>query len=146
MDQKQREDLNLDDTKGLTQLGSNETRYQYEHPCSEMLETFLNQYPGRDYRIRIDFPEFSSLCPKTGQPDFGKIEIQYIANKKCVESKSLKLYFFAWRNEGSFMETIVNKILNDFVKACDPKWCEVRGIFNPRGGIEIEVVADYGNY
>lgn len=134
----------MDDTSGLTQLGSNETRYQYEHPCAEMLETFPNQFPGRDYEIRIEFPEFTSLCPKTKQPDFGKIIIEYVADKACIESKSLKLYFFAWRNEGTFMETIVNKILEDFTKACDPKWCKVIGRFNPRGGVEIEVYAEKG--
>lgn len=136
----------FDDVTSLTQLGSNQTDYKYDKPCAEILETFPNQFPGRDYHIRLEFPEFTSLCPKTGQPDFANIYIDYVPNELCVESKSLKLYMFAWRNEGSFMETITNRILNDFVAACNPRWCEVRGEFNPRGGLKIDVVAEHGEF
>lgn len=131
-----------DDISMLTQLGSG-VNYKYDEPSSEILETFPNKFPGRDYLIKFIFPEFTSLCPKTGQPDFATIEVQYIADEKCIESKSLKLYFFAYRQYGSFMETITNKILEDCVKVCNPKYMKVIGRFNPRGGIGIVVTAEY---
>lgn len=132
----------IDDVKQLTQLGNN-TVYKYENPDKSILETFPNKNPDRDYIITLEFPEFTSLCPKTGQPDFANIVIEYIPDKECIESKSLKLYFFAFRNFGAFMETITNKILTDIVEACHPRWCKVTGDFNPRGALKIIVTADY---
>lgn len=132
-----------DNTEGLTKLGSAETKYQYDNPNVSMLETFANQYPKRKYLTEFVFNEFTSLCPKTGQPDFAEIAINYIADKKCIETKSLKLYFMAYRNEGMFMETIVNKILEDCVAAVKPVSMLVTGKFNARGGTQINVVADY---
>jgi len=133
-----------DDVSKLTQLGSNKgTNYKYENPSVEILETFSNRNPHRDYVVEFVFPEFTSLCPKTGQPDFAEIVIHYIPDEKCVESKSLKLYFFAYRNFGSFMETITNKILEDLVAVCGPRWMKVQGNFNARGGVIINVTAEY---
>ena len=129
--------------KELKQLGSKKTNYSYDKPNMMTLETFENKYPNRDYEIQFSFSEFTSLCPKTGQPDFAFIEILYIADQKCIETKSLKLYLFTYRQYGSFMETIVNKILEDLVKACQPKWMQVTGKFNARGGISIEVTAEH---
>ena len=132
-----------DDVSTLTKLGSNETNYEFDKPCVAMLQTFANTTPGRDYKIALTFPEFTSLCPKTKQPDFATINVEYVADKLCVESKSLKLYFFAYRNEGSFMETITNQILDHLVEACDPRWMKVTGAFNARGGLFINVTATY---
>ena len=108
------------------------------------METFENTHPLRDYVITFDCPEFTSICPITGQPDFGKITISYIANKKCVESKSLKLYLFSFRNHGAFHEACTNLILDHLVEVCDPKWAKVTGDFMPRGGIAILVEAEHG--
>jgi 7-cyano-7-deazaguanine reductase len=132
-----------DDVSALTQLGSAGTNYTTESPSSKMLETFTNQYPDRDYLIVHKFEEFSSCCPKTGQPDFAKIIIRYVADKLAVESKSLKLYFFAFRNEGSFMETTCNRILEDLVAVLDPRHIHVEMIFRARGGIRTSVVAEH---
>lgn len=132
-----------DDVSGLTQLGSKETKYEYIKPSPSILETFRNQFPENNFLVRLVFSEWSSLCPRTGQPDFGTITIEYVPDQKCVESKSLKLYFFAFRNEGTFMETVTNRILNDFVGACSPIFCKVTGSFKSRGGIVIEVEAEY---
>ena len=129
--------------KNLKQLGSEKTDYHYNEPNANILETFDNKYPHRDYKTQFIFPEFTSLCPKTGQPDFATIEITYIADKKCIETKSLKLYFFAYRQFGSFMESVTNKLLEDFVSVCDPRWMEVIGKFNARGGVSINVKAEY---
>lgn len=130
-----------DDVSKLTQLGSNKTSYSYDNPDKEILETFPNKYLDNNYIIEFISSEFTSLCPKTGQPDFAKIIVQYIANEKCIESKSFKLYLFAYRNYGSFMETIINKILEDLVEASTPKWMKVQGEFKARGGIKINVTA-----
>lgn len=127
----------------LKQLGSKTTNYKFDIPAPEVLETFPNQYPHREYKIQFDCPEFSSLCPLTKQPDFGKIQILYIPDKKCIETKSLKLYLFSYRNHGTFMETLVNEILENLVAICDPKKMQVVGIFNVRGGIKISVEAEY---
>jgi len=127
----------------LKGLGSKRTEYIYEGPVKEILETFENKYPNRRYNVQFRFPEFTSLCPKTGQPDFGEIEINYIPDKVCIESKSLKLYFFAYRGFGSFMETNTNKILGDCVNVCSPHYMEVIGKFNARGGTFITVTATY---
>jgi 7-cyano-7-deazaguanine reductase len=107
------------------------------------LETFANQYPGRDYAIEIVCPEFTSLCPKTGQPDFGTITFTYTPAGRCVELKSLKLYLQGYRNQGVFYETIVNRLLDDFVAACRPVRCRVVGAFTPRGGITTTVTCQY---
>jgi len=127
----------------LKQLGVEETEYQLDEPSKDILETFENRYPKRKYNVQFIFPEFTSLCPKTGQPDFATIEVNYIPDKLCIESKSLKLYFFAYRGYGSFMETITNRILEDLVNICSPVWMEVKGRFNPRGGAFINVRAIY---
>lgn len=131
----------MDDTSKLTQLGSNETRYQFEEPCTAMLETF--PAPIKAVSVLYETQEFSSLCPKTHQPDFASICIQYDPDELCVETKSLKLYLFAYRNHGSFMESITRKICDDFVEACDPLYCKVTGEFAARGGIAITVVAEH---
>lgn len=131
-----------DETAHLTSLGAARTEYQYSNPNKAILETFPNQYPERGYVIEFKFPEFSSLCPKTGQPDFGVITIEYIPGKFCIETKSLKLYFLAFRQYGSFMETIVNRVLEDCAAVCQPRWMRVAGRFNTRGGIEIIISAE----
>jgi 7-cyano-7-deazaguanine reductase len=127
----------------LKQLGSRVTEYKYDVPLSSILETFPNKFRDEEYEVRLHFKEFTSLCPKTGQPDFAEIEIVYTPSAKCVETKSLKLYFFAYRNYGSFMETIVNKILRDLVESLDPIRCKVIGNFASRGGINLQVVAEH---
>jgi len=132
-----------EETEGLAQLGSKKTKYAYDDPSSKILETFSNQYPGRDYKVEYIFNEFSSLCPKTGQPDFATIKVEYIPNYRCIETKSLKLYFLAFRQYGSFMEAITNKILEDCVETCDPRWMKITSNFNTRGGTLINVEAEY---
>ncbi len=107
------------------------------------LETFDNAYPGRKYKIHIDCPEFTSVCPRTGLPDFGTIRIHYIPDKKCIELKALKMYLLQYRNEGIFYESVTNKILDDLVAACKPLWMKVEGDFNARGGILTVVSAIY---
>jgi len=109
----------------------------------KILETFDNQYPERDYLITHIQPEFTSVCPKTGNPDFGKITIEYIPDKKCVELKSLKYYFNSFRNDGIFYESVVNLVLDDLVKVLQPRYMKVTGEFNPRGGMYSIVVAEY---
>ena len=104
-----------------------------------LLETFENQFPDRDYQIEIVSPEFTSVCPRTGQPDFGTLTITYSPNKKCVELKSLKFYLQSFRNQGIFYEAITNRLLDDFVRACSPRRCQVIGAFTPRGGISTTV-------
>ena len=110
---------------------------------SEILETFENQYPDREYEIDISCPEFTCVCPKTGQPDFATINLKYVPDKLCIELKSLKLYMFSYRNEGAFHEHITNKILDDIVEACSPIRAQVTGDFNLRGGIKTVVKAEY---
>ena len=107
------------------------------------LETFNNPPPDRDYEVEMECPEFTCLCPKTGQPDFAEIEIRYIPNKLCVELKSLKLYLWSYRNEGAFHENVINNILDDLVEVSSPRWMEVIGAFNVRGGIHTTVSASY---
>lgn len=131
-----------DDIVALKQLGSANTKYEYTNPSPNLLEVFENQYPHRDYLTEFVFTEFSSLCPKTGQPDFATIKIQYIPDKKCIETKSLKLYFLAFRQYGAFMETITNKILEDCSSVCHPRWMKISSNFNPRGGTLINVEAE----
>ncbi len=110
-----------------------------EAPSAKQLETFPNPAPERDYSIEIVCPEFTSLCPKTGQPDFGTITYTYTPDRLCVELKSLKLYLQRYRNEGIFYESVVNRLLDDFVAACRPRRCRVVGAFTPRGGITTTV-------
>ena len=107
------------------------------------IETFPNPHPRRDYVIRHVAPEFTSVCPKTGQPDFGTIEIEYVADRRCVELKSLKLYLQGYRNRGVFYEDAVNRILDDLVAACRPRRMTVTGRFRPRGGIRSVVTVSY---
>ena len=108
---------------------------------NQIPETFPNQYPGRQYQVSIECPEFTSLCPKTGQPDFGTIRIRYVPNRRVIELKSLKLYLFSYRNRGIFYESAVNRILDDLVTAAQPIRCEVIGDFSVRGGITTSVRA-----
>jgi 7-cyano-7-deazaguanine reductase len=108
-------------------------------PHFEQLETFSNPAPGRDYAIEIVCPEFTSVCPITGQPDFGTITFTYTPSSRCVELKSLKLYLQRFRNQGIFYEQVVNRLLDDFVAACQPMRCKVLGAFTPRGGITTRV-------
>lgn len=108
-----------------------------------LLETFENQFPSRDYRIEIVVPEFTSVCPKTGQPDFGTVTIAYTPDAKCVELKSLKFYMQSFRSEGIFYENVTNVILDDLVAVLKPRWLEVVSAFNPRGGISETVTVQY---
>ena len=110
----------------------------------EVLETFENKHPDNDYWVQFNCPEFTSLCPITGQPDFAEIKIMYIPAMRMVESKSLKLYLFSFRNNGDFHEDCVNIIMKDLVKLMDPKYIDVVGLFTPRGGISIYPYANYG--
>jgi len=110
---------------------------------SNQLETFPNQYRGREYEVEISCPEFTAVCPRTGQPDFGTIRIKYVPDATIIELKSLKLYIFSYRDKGIFHEHVTNKILDDIVAACDPLRCEVVGDFNVRGGIKTVVRASY---
>ena len=110
----------------------------------EVLEAFENRHPDRDYWVQFNCPEFTALCPITGQPDFGEIKILYIPDENMVESKSLKLYLFSFRNHGDFHEDVINIILNDLVKLMDPRYIEVVGLFVPRGGISIHPYVNYG--
>jgi len=107
-------------------------------------ELFDNPSPGRDYTITIRCPEFTSICPKTGQPDFGEITIQYCPDKLCLELKSLKFYMQSYRNQGIFYEKLTNDILDDLSAACKPRWMKITSCFTPRGGITTEVVAETG--
>ncbi len=117
--------------------------FTHESPAAAQLETFPNPRPGREYTIEIVCPEFTSLCPKTGQPDFGTITFSYVPDATCVELKSLKLYLQRYRNEGAFYETVVNHLLDDFVAACAPRRCRVVGSFTPRGGITTSVTCEH---
>ena len=128
--------------EGLEALG-HKTFYA-DNYAPEVLETFENQHPGHDYWVRFNCPEFTTLCPITGQPDFAEIRISYIPDVKMVESKSLKLYLFSFRNHGDFHEDCVNTIMKDLRDLMDPKYIEVTGFFTPRGGISIYPFANWG--
>ena len=128
--------------EGLQQLGR-ETQYLTDY-SPEVLETFENKHPDNDYWVQFNCPEFTSLCPITGQPDFAEIKILYIPGERMVESKSLKLYLFSFRNHGDFHEDCVNIIMKDLVGLMNPKYIEVIGLFLPRGGISIYPYANYG--
>ncbi len=124
-------------TKGLTLLG------REVHQPTRTLETFPNQHPGRHYTVTLVCPEFTCVCPMTGQPDFATITIQYVPDQRIVESKSLKLYLWSYREEGVFHEQVTNVILDDLVEALQPISCHVTGAFSVRGGISITVDATY---
>ncbi|HEY3395896.1 MAG TPA: preQ(1) synthase [Lacipirellulaceae bacterium] len=108
-----------------------------------LLETFENQFPDRDYQIEILCPEFTSVCPRTGQPDFGTLTITYTPNKKCVELKSLKFYMQGFRNQGIFYEHVTNTILDDLAAVVEPRWMKIDAAFNTRGGMKETVTAKY---
>ncbi len=130
--------------QGVSLLGNQKTQYPTDY-APQMLETFVNMHPDNEYLVTLTCPEFTSLCPKTGQPDFGEIIISYIPRERMVESKSLKLYLFSFRNHGDFHEDCVNIIMKDLVRLMDPKYIEVLGKFNPRGGISIIPFANYAD-
>lgn len=130
--------------ENLSLLGAGRaTNYPTDYDPS-VLETFVNKHPDNDYWVRFNCPEFTSLCPITGQPDFAEIRISYLPAERMVESKSLKLYLFSFRNHGDFHEDCVNTIMKDLIRLMEPKYIEVTGIFTPRGGISIYPFANYG--
>lgn len=132
----------MSNTKGLSLLGSRDTHYKYDSPQKEQLESF--DYAANGYQaVGFLTSEFTSLCPKTGQPDFANIEIVYVPRKKGIESKSLKLYLFSYRNHGSFHEDCISKISQDIIDVIDPLYIKVIGDFTPRGGIAIKPVSVY---
>mgnify|MGYP001266057772 FL=1 len=128
---------------GLSLLGKLQTKYPQSY-APEVLEAFDNKHPDNDYFVKFNCPEFTSLCPMTGQPDFAAVYIAYIPDNKLVESKSLKLYLFSYRNFGEFHEDCVNRIMKDLIALLAPKYIEVWGKFLPRGGISIDPYANYG--
>ena len=130
------------ENEGLKVLGK-KTNYDYDYNPN-LLEKFNNKHVENDYFIKFNCPEFTSLCPITGQPDFATIYISYIPDKYCVESKSLKLYLFSFRNHGDFHEDCVNIIMKDLIKLLNPRYIEVWGKFLPRGGLSIDPYANYG--
>lgn len=132
-----------EETQGVTLLGNQGTKYP-DNYAPEVLETFVNKHPDNDYFVKFNCPEFTSLCPITGQPDFAAITISYVPDVKMVESKSLKLYLFSFRNHGDFHEDCVNIIMKDLIRLMEPKYIEVWGKFTPRGGISIDPYCNYG--
>ena len=132
-----------EEKQGITLLGNKNVKYAQDY-APEVLETFVNKHPDNDYFVKFNCPEFTSLCPITGQPDFATIYISYIPDVRMVESKSLKLYLFSFRNHGDFHEDCVNIIMKDLIKLMDPKYIEVWGKFTPRGGISIDPYCNYG--
>ncbi len=142
-EQRRKAGRSAEELKDISLLGNKKTKYVYDY-SPELLETFENKHPGRDYFVKFNCPEFTSLCPITGQPDFATIYISYIPDVKMVESKSLKLYLFSFRNHGDFHEDCVNIIMNDLIRVMDPKYIEVWGKFTPRGGISIDPYCNYG--
>lgn len=129
---------------GISLLGNTGVKYPTEYDPG-ILETFVNKHPDNEYVVTFTCPEFTSLCPKTGQPDFARIVISYIPRRLMVESKSLKLYLYSFRNHGDFHEDCVNIIMKDLVRLMDPRYLEVTGIFTPRGGIAIYPFASYAD-
>ena len=132
-----------EEKQGITPLGNQKTKYPDDY-APQVLETFVNKHQDNDYFVKFNCPEFTSLCPITGQPDFATIYISYIPDIKMVESKSLKLYLYSFRNHGDFHEDCVNIIMKDLIKLMDPKYIEVWGKFTPRGGISIDPYCNYG--
>ena len=131
-----------EELSGISHLGR-ETAYRDDY-APELLEAFPNKHPENDYWVKFNCPEFTSLCPKTGQPDFATIYISYVPDARLVESKSLKLYLFSFRNHGDFHEDCVNLIMKDLISLLSPKYIEVWGKFLPRGGLSIDPFANYG--
>ena len=129
--------------EGLSLLGNKRTVYAQDYDPS-VLEAFENRHQDRDYRVRFECPEFTALCPITGQPDFATIYIEYVPDVRMVESKSLKLYLFSFRSHGAFHEDCVNIIMDDLIRLMNPKYIEVTGDFSPRGGISIVPFCNYG--
>lgn len=132
-----------EETEGVTLLGNQKVKYA-DNYAPEVLETFINKHQDNDYFVKFNCPEFTSLCPITGQPDFATITISYVPDVRMVESKSLKLYLFSFRNHGDFHEDCVNIIMKDLIKLMEPKYIEVWGKFTPRGGISIDPYCNYG--
>lgn len=132
-----------EELEGVTLLGNQGTNYLFDY-APQVLETFRNKHTNRDYFVKFNCPEFTSLCPQTGQPDFATVYISYIPNEIMVESKSLKLYLFSFRNHGDFHEDCMNIIMNDLIELMDPRYIEVWGKFTPRGGISIDPYTNYG--
>ena len=130
----------MNDSEDLTLLGHSESRLP-AHPDEAKLETFPNRNPKRDYTIELDYPEFSSICPVTAQPDSARLTITYIPGDLCIETKSLKFYLASFRNYAAFNEEVVNRILDDLSEACGPRKMTVRGQFSPRGGIRLTTEA-----
>lgn len=131
------------DMPDITLLGNQGTKYDFDYN-PDVLETFPNKHPDNDYFVKFNCPEFTSLCPITGQPDFATVYISYVPNEIMVESKSLKLYLFSFRNHGDFHEDCMNIIMKDLIKLMNPKYIEVWGKFLPRGGISIDPYCNYG--
>jgi len=134
---------NKKEIEDITLLGQKNVKYGYDY-VPEMLETFDNKHPDNDYWVKFNCPEFTSLCPITGQPDFATLYISYVPDIKMVESKSLKLYLVSFRNHGDFHEDVVNVIMKDLIRLMQPRYIEVWGKFLPRGGISIDPYANYG--
>ena len=134
---------NDQEVSDLTLLGSQNNSYPDDY-APEVLETFVNKHQENDYFVKFNCPEFTSLCPITGQPDFATIYISYVPDVRMVESKSLKLYLFSFRNHGDFHEDCINIIMKDLSKIMDPRYIEVWGKFTPRGGISIDPYCNYG--
>ncbi len=129
--------------EGISLLGNQQVKYPTEYN-PELLETFANKHRENDYWVKFNCPEFTTLCPITGQPDFATIYISYVPDEKMVESKSLKLYLVSFRNHGDFHEDVVNVIMKDLIRLMEPRYIEVWGKFLPRGGISIDPYANYG--
>lgn len=132
-----------EETENITLLGNQKTKYPDDY-APDVLETFINKHQDNDYFVKFNCPEFTSRCPITGQPDFATITISYVPDIRMVESKSLKLYLFSFRNHGDFHEDCVNIIMKDLIKLMEPKYIEVWGKFTPRGGISIDPYCNYG--
>ena len=137
------EGRNTQEKEGITLLGNQGTKYPTDY-APQVLETFINKHQDNDYFVKFNCPEFTSLCPITSQPDFATIYISYVPSVRMVESKSLKLYLYSFRNHGDFHEDCVNIIMKDLIKLMDPKYIEVWGKFTPRGGISIDPYCNYG--
>ena len=127
-----------------SQLSSYEGRQDYVRTMDlPAIETWENKYPENEYAVHLEIPEFTCICPKTGLPDFAIIHVEYIPARECIELKSFKEYIFAYRSIGIFHEHVVNRLMDDFVKACQPRWAKIRGVFNQRGGIQTTVEREY---
>ncbi|MBK8001239.1 MAG: NADPH-dependent 7-cyano-7-deazaguanine reductase QueF [Verrucomicrobia bacterium] len=129
-------------TPPLTLLGNSQAAFP-KSPKQGTLEAFPNPNPNRDYTIRVDCPDFTSLCPVTGQPDFAEIIVEYVPDERCIETKSLKLYLASYRNVHSFNEAVINRILDDLVAACHPRRMRIEGRFVARGGLALTVIAEH---